>query len=195
MALLRRYHEKVRRGQVWLGAAGLSLLWAVAAMPQSGSEEGKAFTEYEVKAAFLVNFAKYVEWPEKAFPEADSPFRIGVLGPNPFGDTLHRLTGDLELNGRKMAVEQSDDIQKLTGCQIVFLSGPDRKSTQSDLEAFKALPVLTVGEQVGFAEQGGTVNFVLVETKVKFEINTKSASSTELKVSPRLLKLAIRRFE
>lgn len=195
MALLRRYDLKLCRVVGWIGAAGLAVLCAVAAVPQPAGEANKDFTEYEVKAAFLVNFAKYVEWPEKAFPEADSPFKIGVLGPNPFGDTLERLTGDQELNGRKMAVERSDDIKELSACQIIFLAGPDRKSTTTDLEALKELPILTVGEQAGFAEQGGTVNFVVVETKVKFEINVASANRTELKVSPRLLKLAIKRYE
>lgn len=180
------------RGAGWLGIA---MLCALAAVSQPADEAAKDFTEYEVKAAFLVNFAKYVEWPEKAFPETDSPFKIGVLGPDPFGVALERLTGDQELNGRKMTVERSDDIKELSACQIVFLAGSDRKSTSTDLEALKGLPVLTVGEQAGFAEQGGTVNFVVVETKVKFEINMATANRTDLKVSPRLLKLAIKRYE
>jgi len=190
MALLR-----FRRGAGWFTVASMVLLGILAAMAQPADDDDKAFTEYEVKAAFLINFAKYVEWPDKAFPEPDSPFKIGVMGPDPFGDTLERLTDNQELNGRKITVERSDDVKKLTGCQIVFLSGPDRKTTSAELEALKELPVLTVGEQAGFAERGGTVNFVLVETKVKFEINVASANHTELKVSPRLLKLAIRRFE
>lgn len=195
MAILRTCRDRNGRATVWLGAVGLAILCAAVAVSQPADEEKKEFTEYEVKAAFLVNFAKYVEWPEKAFPDPDAPFTIGVLGPNPFGDTLARLTGDQELNGRKMAIEQSEDIKELAACQIVFLSGPDRQSTPAELEALKDLPVLTVGEQAGFAERGGTVNFVVVETKVKFEINVASANRTELKMSPRLLKLAVRRYE
>lgn len=194
MALLRGNQKKPRSGARWLGAVALAVL-SVFAAAQPADEAGKEFTEYEVKAAFLINFAKYVEWPDKAFPESDSPFKIGVLGPNPFGDTLKRLASDQELDGRKITIKQSDNIEELIACHIVFLPGPDRKSTSTELEIFKELPVLTVGEQAGFAEQGGTVNFVLVETKVKFEINTASANRTDLKVSPRLLRLAVRRYE
>ena len=132
---------RFRHGTGWLTAASMVLigaLAAVAAVAQPADEEGKEFTEYEVKAAFLVNFAKYVEWPERAFPEPESPFKIGVMGPDPFGDTLERLTENQKLNGRSIAVERSDDVKELTGCQIVFLSGPDRKTTPAELEALKA---------------------------------------------------------
>lgn len=195
MALLRRYRGRLRRGSVWIGAVGLALFCALVAVPQPASEGDNEFSEYDIKAAFLVNFAKYVEWPEEAFPEPDSPFKIGILGANPFGDTLARLAGGQKLDGRKMVVEQSDDVKELLTCQIVFIPGTDRKSTPADLEALKKLPVLTVGEQEGFVVKGGIINFVVVETKIKFEINVKIADQADLKVSPRLLKLAVVRHE
>ena len=162
-------------------------LWAVVA-PSSGSGDAP-YSEYDIKAAFLVNFAKYVEWPEAAFPETDSPFRIGILGANPFGDTLAELAGEQDIGGRKMEVEMADDVNELADCHIVFAGG------SPDLAPLAEKPVLTVGEQKGFTEQGGVVNFVIVETKVRFEISLKSAKRNDLKVSSRLLKLATKVYQ
>lgn len=186
MALLKRYADPVRRHVCWtlFAAAAAGLFLATAALAQLSGDGKSDYSEYDIKAAYLVNFAKYVEWPAAAFPDEDSPFMIGILGANPFGDTLAGLARDQEVNGRRMVIAQSDELETLASCHILFTSGTP------DLSALATSPTLTVGEQKGFTEMGGIVNFVIVETKVRFEISVKAARQHNLKVSSRLLKLA-----
>ena len=186
MALLTRYAVPVRRHVCWtvFAATTAGLFLVTAALAQLAGDGKSDYSEYDIKAAYLVNFAKYVAWPASAFPEEDSPFTIGILGDNPFGDTLAGLARDQEVNGRRMVIAQSDDLETMASCHILFTSGTP------DLTALAASPILTVGEQKGFTEIGGIVNFVIVETKVRFEISVKAARQHNLKVSSRLLKLA-----
>lgn len=162
---------------------------------QHSGNGGQEFSEYDIKAAFLLNFAKFVEWPEEAFPEPDSPVLIGILGTNPFGETLAHLADEQNLDGRAIRIRQSDDIEELTACQVVFASRDDSTGDLPALDALAELPVLTVGEQADFAAEGGVINFVVVKTKVKFEINVKAAERANLKLSSRLLKLAVKVYK
>lgn len=192
--LSKNRHVNAQRPWRRAGAAGMAfLLCAItAAAARNGNNDRKEFSEYDVKAAFLVNFAKFVEWPEEAFPEPDSPFKIGILGENPFGDTLAKLARDQELHGRAVEVEQSDQAGDLAGCHIVFTGAAGDAGEPPDLAPLQAAPVLIVGDRKGFAEQGGVVNFVVVKTKVKFEVNLDQANRHNLKMSSRLLNLAVK---
>jgi hypothetical protein len=145
--------------------------------------------EYEVKAAFLYNFAQFVVWPESAFTNAGEPFQIGVLGENPFGGDLEETVRGETIHGRQMVVKQSNHAEDLAGCQIVFVSKAEAGHWSEVVSQLGSKPVLTVSESAGFAQHGGIVNFYREGGKVRFEINLEAAEKSGLKLSSELLAL------
>lgn len=150
--------------------------------------------EYQVKAAFLFNFTKFVEWPTVRFSSGDAPIVIAVLGRNPFGDELEKLVLNRLVDGRQIVVRAlaSAEEAKSTGAIFHVLFVPaGEESRYADLAKIAPLTgVLTVGESDRFASFGGMVNFVVVENRVRFEINRGAAEAAGLKLSAQLQKLA-----
>jgi hypothetical protein len=139
--------------------------------------------EYRVKAAYLYNFVKFVEWPAAA---GGGPFTICVVRPNPFGEVLSdTLRGEL-IDGRPIVPRLVDTADR--DCQVVFV--PAGSAAGPSLRAVRASPALTVGESADFIGQGGIVNFVREGTSVRFEIDEAAARRAGLRVSSRLLRLA-----
>jgi hypothetical protein len=147
-------------------------------------------TEYEVKAAFLYNFIKYVEWPEKVFPSRETPLTIGILGEDPFGDLLDKAIEGKKSNGRKIVVRRHDQLQNLKDCHLIFISRSERGRLNALLGELRGATILTVSETERFAERGGIINFKMQGEKVRFEINIKAAESAGLKISSKLLSVA-----
>ena len=147
-------------------------------------------SEYDVKAAFLYNFTKFVDWPPDAFPDPGS-LKVCVLGENPFGASLQTIAGEL-VGNRKLTVMRTDSLARPAGCQVLFISRSEREHVSQILAAVKDSPVLTVGDTKGFADEGVIINFVLEGSKVRFEVNTDSAERAGLKISSKLLQLAKR---
>jgi len=156
---------------------------AVAAAAQSASE-------YQVKAAFLFNFAKFVEWPTEAFPTADAPLQICVLGQDPFGRDFEQVIEDKAVNGHRLEVAHPDGVPQARACQILFIGSSEKQRVRDILQGLTGVSVLTVGDTPGFAKMGGVINFVLDENRVRFEINLKAAERAHLKLSARLLTVA-----
>ena len=152
--------------------------------------ESSAASEYQVKAAFLFNFAKFVEWPPNSFSDASAPLRICVFGQDPFGQELRDITNEKTVNGRKLEVSNVADLQQARKCQILFISSSEKKRTQQILAGLSGMGVLTVGDTKGFAEQGGMINFVLENDRVQFEVSRKAAEQAGLKISSKLLSVA-----
>jgi hypothetical protein len=150
----------------------------------------QAASEYDVKAAFLYNFTKFVDWPPTAFPDPNN-LRICVLGDDPFGKSLRSVAGE-QVGSHKLTVTQTESISRPTGCQVLFISRSEREKLPQILAALKESPVLTVGDTNGFADHGVIINFVLEGSKVRFEINTDSADRAGIKISSKLLQLAKR---
>ena len=146
--------------------------------------------EYQVKAAFILNFAKFVEWPAQAFADAEAPLSIGIFGEDPFGEVLDQMSRDSKLNGRSVVIRRSRFLHELENCQILFFSRSEEASLVESLEALKGSSVLTVGESENFAERSGVIGFVRQDNKVRFEINLASARRAQLKISSKLLSLA-----
>ncbi|HEY4563473.1 MAG TPA: YfiR family protein [Thermoanaerobaculia bacterium] len=147
-------------------------------------------SEYDIKAAFLYNFTKFVDWPPDAFPDPSS-LKVCVLGENPFGTSLQTIAGEL-VGNRKLTVMRTDSLARPAGCQVLFISRSERERVPQILAAVKGSPVLTVGDTKGFVDEGVIINFVLEGSKVRFEINTDSADRAGLKISSKLLQLAKR---
>jgi hypothetical protein len=140
--------------------------------------------EYEIKAAYLYNFIKYVDWPSYG-----DTITIGVLGGNPFGTALAPLNGKM-VKGRRLLIKELDSLHDAQTCQIIFVSSSEKQRLQEIFENLKFARVLTVGETQGFADGGGMINFVEENNKVRFEINADAARRTGLNISSELLKLA-----
>lgn len=145
--------------------------------------------EYQIKAAFLFNFMQFVEWPPTVFTNADDPFRIGVLGQNPFDAALEETVQGETISNHKIIVEHATQVEDLKNCQLIFISKSEKKHVTEILSALEDKPVLTVSEIEGFAQHGGGINFYLEGNKVRFEVNPDAARHDGLKVSSQLLSL------
>ena len=169
---------------------GSSLLWLLMA-GQSGAQDAQP-TEYQVKAACLFNFAKFVDWPSPAFPQPASPIVIGILGEDPFRDALQNTIRDKTVDDHPLVIKQLGSQAEATNCHILFISTSEKPRLAQILEGLKGSSVLTVGEMERFTENGGMINFVLDGTKIRFQINKEAATSAGLKISSKLLSLALR---
>jgi len=176
-----------RRRIVVVLAVGMS---TAAARAQSDAPVRTAPTEYEVKAAFLYNFARFVEWPADTFRNAQEPFVIAVLGRDPFGAVLDGTVSGKTVLGRRIEVHRASRVEEARDAQIVFVCASERATMPVLLKALERPGLLTVGEVDGFAEQGGAINFTMQGRKVRFEINPTTAEQARLKMSSQLLKLA-----
>lgn len=146
-------------------------------------------TEYQVKAAFLYNFAKFVEWPETAFSGSKAPLNICILGENPFNESLDDIR-DKTVSGRPLSIRMNPGIEMLAQCHILFISASEKNRLSSIIHRLSNVRVLTVADMDGFTNAGGMIKLVMRDNKVSFDINLKSARLAGLKISSRLLKLA-----
>ena len=143
--------------------------------------------EYRVKAAYLFNFTKFIEWPNGAFVGGRSfSFSICVAGRNPFGPALNTTLVGETAAGLPLAARVVN-AGGAAGCHVLFV--PAGVPAASYLRAVDTLPVLTVGESPDFLAQGGIINFVLDGRRVRFEINQTAAERAQLRISSRLLQL------
>jgi len=149
-----------------------------------------AFHEYEVKAAFLYNFAKFVTWSPSAFDRPDAPIVIGILGDDPFGPFLEKVIEDKVIGERSLEIRHLQSLDRIPRCHILFVSTSERRRLSEILVALRGLHVLTVSEMEPFARSGGIINFVVEENRVKFEVNVAAAEAADLKISSKLLRLA-----
>jgi YfiR/HmsC-like len=147
--------------------------------------------EYQVKAAFLYNFAKFVEWPSEAFESPGQSLVICVLGEDPFGHALEDAVSGRKVDGRAFAIRRISDGRQAHGCRILFVSSSEPRRALSALATLNETGLLTVGESDSATSAGMIVNFILEEGKVHFAINEAAAEREKLRLSSRLLSLAI----
>lgn len=143
-------------------------------------------SEYQVKAAFLLNFGKFVEWPSGDA----SDLLICVLGDDPFGETLDDTVAGRTVGRRTVATRRIGAVAQAKSCSILFVSRSESGSVDGILSALRGSPILLVGELDRFATRGGMINFVEVDQKIRFEINEAAAKKAGLKISSQLLRLA-----
>jgi YfiR/HmsC-like len=176
-----------------------SLRWfacvvAVGALPAAGAiEAGRApagSLEYEIKAAFLYNFAKFIQWPPHVFASSDAPLTLCVLGSDPFGPTLDDTVRAEHVEGRPIAVARPGDPGAAAGCHIVFVSSSEEARFAGILSRLDRRVILTVGEGPSFLAAGGHVSFFLEGNHVRFAVNTAALRECDLQVSSKLLRVA-----
>lgn len=149
-------------------------------------------TEYQIKAAFIYHFAEFVDWPPQAFTGASSPMVIGILGENVFGDNLQRTINGKTVRGHPLQVKQFTSLAEATNCQVLFISASEKDNLPKILAQLQGGNILIVGEKMdNFLGAGGMINLVIVEDKVRFQINNEAAKKAGLTISSKLLSLAV----
>ena len=146
-------------------------------------------SEYEVKAAFLLNFVRFIDWSDQTKGEADNEIILGIAGEDRFGEALNLISGK-KVKGRVVVVNRFDDSDNLTACDILFISSSEKDRLSSIMATLKDLPILTVSEIEGFTQRGGIINFIIVANKIRFEINPDAAKQVGIHISSQLLQLA-----
>jgi uncharacterized protein DUF4154 len=186
--------RNVRTPPVWLRILRTVVLLAllvstqIVTAPQGLAQDSPSV--YQVKAAYLFNFAKFVEWPEEAFADPLAPIVIGIVGDDPFGDALPQVVSGKTVQGRDLIIRKYRAGEDLRGSHILFISASEKKRLPQILSSLHGSCVLTVADMDGFLEEGGMILLVSEENRVRFAINADAANQAKLKLSSKLLSLA-----
>jgi len=154
------------------------------------SAQANSPNEYAVKAAFLFHFAQFVEWPEGAFQDANSPLVYCTIGEDPFQGALDESLKGKTIEARALQVRHLKDGRDAQGCHVVFIGKTDKRRVTDELTSLGNSPVLTVGETEQFLRDNGMIAFCMEENKIRFNINLEAAKKANLKISSTLLTLA-----
>lgn len=145
--------------------------------------------EYDVKAAYLFNFAKYLEWPADAFASRQAPLILCIAGRDPFDGALAVYERRV-VQSRDFHVRRSVSLENLQGCHMLFLEESLELHVQQYLRAAARLPIITVSDIPGFTNSGGAIGIVSTDDRIQFEINLPSAQRSGVKINPQLLRVA-----
>jgi uncharacterized protein DUF4154 len=147
-------------------------------------------SEYQLKAAIIYNFPKFVDWPSLAASDPNLPIVIGILGEDPFGREIDAVINGKTANGRHLLIKRFSNLNGLAPCHILFVSSSQKNNLKQILAAVAGSGVLTVGESDRFAEAGGVIHFNMIDGKVRLIINQAAAERAGLRISAKLLSLA-----
>jgi hypothetical protein len=154
----------------------------------------KGPAEYQVKAAYLYNFAKFITWPETAFSDKEAPFVIGILGKNEFNGYLEPLTSKT-IRNRPVVIKHFKSVKDVSGCQILYLSSSEDKHLKTHLKKLNTQAIVTASDERNFAKRGGMIQFTPVRGRLRFIINLEQATAAGIKIDSQLLSLAIEILE
>ncbi len=146
--------------------------------------------EYRIKAALLFNFAKFVDWPAKAFEDEKEPMTFCTVGQDPFRGTLDEVVSGKMIGSRSIRIQHYKQPLHVHGCHILFIGSEQKKNITSILDGLKHSAVLTVGESSRFVQQGGMIGLLVEDDKLGFAINLDVARAAQLSISAKLLSLA-----
>jgi len=198
---IARYRKSLRRAvrrvSVCVVVAAGVLLAGISWRAQA--QQPKA-SEFQVKAAYLYNFGRFVEWPdrpdrpdrpERNAPASSDPFEICVLGADPFGPTLDATLARETIAGKSVAAKRISRPQDIDDCRILFISSSEQDHLKEVLMALDKASVLTVSDIPRFSQRGGMIGFILDGNRVRFDVNLASAQDARLTLSSELLKVAM----
>jgi hypothetical protein len=163
-------------------------------LPTALASADPQLPEYEIKAAFLYHFGKFIEWPEetKGIPRPEF-FQICILGDDPFGKSMNAFQGKT-IRAQKVLVSRIasiDEISENSPCRILYVSPSEKNDLSAILIKVKGYPVLTVADQKDGADAGAMINLITLDQRVRFEINLKAALNAGIQINSKLLKLAV----
>jgi hypothetical protein len=147
-------------------------------------------TEYQVKAAYLFNFGQFVEWPAQAYDSPNAPFVIGVVGEDPFGNTLDEAIAGESLGGHPLIVRRFKTPRDISACNILFIGRSEAARLEETLKALQGRSVLTVTDITGAERRGAIIVLVNENNRVRMRINVAAARASNLVISSKLLRPA-----
>jgi len=173
-----------------LDAAGRLLVGLLCLFGFGGAAQGQGpVAEPQLKAAFVLNFVRYIEWPETAFPNREAPIVICLIGREDGAIALSSLDGR-KVQERTIKVRVDVAVDNARSCQAVFIGEAEARRVSATVRSLQSLPVLTISDAEGFIDQGGAIGIVRGEQRLQFEINRTALDRAQLKASSQLLKLA-----
>jgi YfiR/HmsC-like len=172
--------------------AVLATIMALLCVARSECLPAKKASDAQVEAAYIYNFAKFVEWPDRKFPGPNSPIRFCVLNDFSFEADLNRVVSGRSIAEHPLEVVQLRDGSEAEQCHVLYVNAAQERQIRHLLEVLRKANVLTVGETDAFIDEGGMISFFLQDEQVQFGINNKAAREAGLNLSSRLLSLAKR---
>ena len=191
MSVHRRVKRRIGggRGRALFPALFTAALCVLFARPMTAAPDPSTSLEYQLKAAFLYKFTKFVEWPPEDFIGSAPNIVVGVLGSGPMEDALQAIQGK-EVLGRTVTIRHVEDLEGTADCHVLFIDHSEEPRLEEILHKVASLNILTVSEMDHFAERGGMINFIIKNNKVSFEVNPEAATEANLRISSKLLRLA-----
>lgn len=164
------------------------MLLSLCFMPTQG--QNKPPLEYQVKAAFLFNFTRFIQWPPTTFISEDAPFVIGIIGDDPFGPYIDELVSNEQVNGHTIIVKRYNTLQDATGCQLLFVTNANAALSKTALLQALHQGAVTVSDNDHFLRDGGMIRFFKADNRIKIEIKLAAVKTAHVDISAKLLQLA-----
>lgn len=165
-------------------------LLALGESARASAQAAAGSLEYQVKAAYLLNFTRYVEWPARSLP-TDAPLELCILGEDPFGEVIDQAIRGRRSQGRPVTVRRVEPDERAYSCHLVFVTDESWNRWRTLVESLTSSGILTVGDSDEFSRDGGVIGFVISNETVRFVINLKAMERSGLKISSRMLSLAM----
>ncbi len=166
---------------------GIGILLPIVSPPPAVAQ---AITETQVKAAYLYNFAKFVNWPDGTFATVQDPIRLCVLRDESFRGQLDQIVKGKNIAGHPVLVIGIQNGQQARSCHELFIGSAQDQDSGQILESLKVAGVLTIGEGRGFVQEGGIISFIMQGNHVRFQVNQKAANQARFRLSSQLLSVA-----
>jgi hypothetical protein len=177
----------------WIGLLtfGIALVFS---FPEPGAAQARPAGEYGLKATFIYNFVRFVDWPEEVFRSASDPLRLVVIGHDPFNGALDRLLAGKTINGRSILVVHSASGVTAPPGNIVFLAASEEKDLANVLAGYCHAPVLTLSDIHAFAARGGMIGLIMIDKVVRFSFNRVALEEARLRIRDQVLHLSVPQF-
>jgi hypothetical protein len=147
-------------------------------------------SEYEIKAAFLYNFAKFVEWPAHSNQASQDSVVVGILGQDPFGFLIEKIIGDKTVGGKIIVIKRYASLEQISSCHLLFISDSESPHLNKLLSALSGRCILTVSDSKNFAHHGGMIQMYMENNRIRFIVNIDAINLANLRMSSKLLNLA-----
>lgn len=182
--------RRARSSRLLLGTLALYASFSGSTAGAQNPQDSQSLSEYVVKAGFLFNFAKYVEWPADSFEKPDTPITIGIVGADPFGEDLERILKNKTVRNRSFAIQRFREPAGILRCHILFVPRSEKDHLPEILKQINSWPVLTVGEEESFSRAGGITNILIEKERPRLEVNPDAAEKAKIAIDSKLLKVA-----
>jgi len=146
-------------------------------------------TEYQIKGAMMMNFIKFIEWPDQLTENTGNTITIGIIGKGIFGNTLDQINGR-SIGDKKLSIRHIKSLNQLSACQVIFVCASESYRCYQILKEVSGEPILTIGEDEDFIRLGGIIRFYNEKSHIRFEINQTAALRSDLQLSVKLLEVA-----